>query len=138
MASFVLHPQLAADSLMVRELPLCQLRLINDQQYPWFILVPRREGARDIIDLSWQEQRQLWHESAWLSATMRSLYQPEKLNIAALGNMVPQLHVHHIARQKNDLAWPAPVWGKFPAIAYTEKQYAQILDRWSDFIYTPE
>ena len=138
MSSFVLHPQLAADSLLIRELPLCQLRLINDQQYPWFILVPRLEGARDIIDLSWAEQRQLWHESAWLSHTMRSLYQPDKLNIAALGNMVPQLHVHHIARQKNDMAWPAPVWGKFPAIAYTEQQYAQILDRLSDFIYTPE
>lgn len=138
MSSFVLHPQLAADSLLICELPLCQLRLINDQQYPWFILVPRLEGARDIIDLTWAEQRQLWHESAWLSHTMRSLYQPDKLNIAALGNMVPQLHVHHIARQKNDMAWPAPVWGKFPAIAYTEQQYAQILDRWSDFIYTPE
>lgn len=138
MSSFVLHPQLAADSLLIRELPLCQLRLINDQQYPWFILVPRLEGARDIIDLSWAEQRQLWHESAWLSHTIRSLYQPDKLNIAALGNMVPQLHVHHIARQKNDMAWPAPVWGKFPAIAYTEQQYAQILDRLSDFIYTPE
>ncbi len=138
MSSFVLHPQLAADSLLIRELPLCQLRLINDQQYPWFILVPRLEGARDIIDLSWAEQRQLWHESAWLSHTIRSLYQPDKLNIAALGNMVPHLHVHHIARQKNDMAWPAPVWGKFPAIAYTEQQYAQILDRWSDFIYTPE
>ncbi len=138
MSSFVLHPQLAADSLLIRELPLCQLRLINDQQYPWFILVPRLEGARDIIDLSWAEQRQLWHESAWLSHTLRCLYQPAKLNIAALGNMVPQLHVHHIARQKNDMAWPAPVWGKFPAIAYTEQQYAQILDRWSDFIYTPE
>lgn len=138
MASFVLHPQLAADSLMLRDLPLCQLRLINDRQYPWFILVPRRDGVRDIIDLSWVEQQQLWHESAWLSGTIRAMYQPEKLNVAALGNMVPQLHLHHIARQKNDLAWPSPVWGKFPAIAYTEQQYAQILDRLSDFIYTPE
>lgn len=138
MNNFVLHPQLAADSRLIRELPLCQVRLINDRQYPWFLLVPRVADARDIIDLSWPQQRQLWHESAWLSETLRSEYQPKKLNVAALGNMVPQLHLHHIARFENDLSWPSPVWGKFPAIAYTEQQYMQIFDRWSDFIYTPE
>lgn len=136
--SFVLHPQLAKDSVFIRDLPLCQLRLINDQNYPWFLLVPRIDKARDIIDLDWPSQRQLWHESAWLSHWMRQEFRPQKLNVAALGNMVPQLHLHHIARFEKDVAWPAPVWGKFPAIAYTEQQVSQILDRWSDFPYTPE
>lgn len=135
---FELHPQLAKDSVFVRDLPLCQLRVINDQNYPWFLLVPRIADVRDVIDLNWSQQRQLWHESAWLSGFMRQVFQPQKLNVAALGNMVPQLHLHHIARFDKDAAWPAPVWGKIPAIAYTEHQLLQILDRWSDFPYLPE
>lgn len=128
---FELHPQLAADSVFLVDWPLCQLRLINDQQYPWFILVPRREGARDVIDLTEVEQQQLWAESRALSHYLRQDYQPDKLNLAALGNMVPQLHLHHIARFAHDPSWPAPVWGKYPAKAYSTLQLGEIQQRWS-------
>ncbi len=129
--SFQLHPQLAADSVFLTDWPLCQLRLINDQQYPWFILVPRREAARDVIDLTEADQQQLWAESRALSLYLRQDYQPDKLNLAALGNMVPQLHLHHIARFVQDPSWPAPVWGKYPAKAYSALQLTEIQRRWS-------
>jgi len=128
---FQLHPQLAADSVWLADWPLCQLRLINDQQYPWFILVPRRDGVRDVIDLSVLEQDLLWSESRALSHYLRQDYQPDKLNLAALGNMVPQLHLHHIARFQHDPSWPAPVWGKFPAKPYSAIQLAEFQQRWS-------
>ncbi len=129
--SFQLHPQLAADSVFLTDWPLCQVRLINDQQYPWYILVPRREGARDVIDLTEAEQQQLWAESRVLSLYLRQDHQPDKLNLAALGNMVPQLHLHHIARFVQDPSWPAPVWGKYPAKAYSALQLTEIQQRWS-------
>lgn len=129
--AFSLHPQLAADTVLITDWPLCQVRLMNDQQYPWFILVPRREDARDVIDLSVADQAQLWLESRALSQFLRLDYQPEKLNLAALGNMVPQLHVHHIARYSTDLSWPAPVFGKFPPQPYSALQLSEIQQRWS-------
>ncbi len=128
---FELHPQLAADSLLLADWPLCQLRLSNDRQYPWFILVPRRAGIRDVIDLTDAEQEQLWWESRHLSVWLKSDYQPDKLNLAALGNMVPQLHLHHIARFNTDIAWPAPVWGKFPAQPYAAEEITLLQQRWS-------
>lgn len=118
--SFVLHQQLAADCFAVGDLPLCRVLLTNDQRYPWFILVPRREGISEIHQLTAKDREQLWHESDWFSRQLDQLFAPDKLNIAALGNMVPQLHLHHIARFKTDAAWPAPVWGKHAAKAYTE------------------
>lgn len=99
---------------------------MNDSQYPWFILVPRKAGATEIIDLSAQEQIQLTQESAKLSHLLQSVFSPDKLNIAALGNMVAQLHIHHIARFKTDCAWPNPVWGYSPAVPYTDEQIAQL------------
>ena len=129
--NFVLHTQLANDSVWIADWPLCQLRLINDSNYPWFILVPRRANIRDVIDLSDEEQSQLWLESAKLSRLMRQKFSPEKLNLAALGNMVPQLHLHHIARFTTDVAWPAPVWGKVARVPYNESELAQLLNEWS-------
>ena len=128
--SFELHPQLAKDSVWLADWPLCQLRLINDSQYPWFILVPRRPDIKEVIDLTEPEQAQLWLESAQLSHLLKVLYQPDKLNLAALGNMVPQLHVHHIARFNTDVAWPSPVWGKVPAVPYNDMQLAAIQAQW--------
>lgn len=130
---FELHPQLAKDSVWLADWPLCQLRLINDKNYPWFLLVPRRQGARDIIDLSAEDQLQLWQESSKLSLLLRSEFQPDKLNVAALGNMVPQLHLHHIARFSADPAWPAPVWGKCMAVPYSEAELATICQHWAGF-----
>ncbi len=129
--NFALHTQLANDSVWIADWPLCQLRLINDSNYPWFILVPRRANIRDVIDLSDEEQSQLWLESAKLSRLMRQKFSPEKLNLAALGNMVPQLHLHHIARFTTDVAWPAPVWGKVERVPYNESELAQLLNEWS-------
>jgi diadenosine tetraphosphate (Ap4A) HIT family hydrolase len=126
-ADFQIHPQLAQDSILLADWPLSQLRLSLDANYPWFILVPRRNNIKEIIDLSTEEQLQLWQESAFLSRWLQQYYQGDKLNIAALGNMVPQLHVHHIVRFKSDPAWPAPVWGKVAAIGYTEAELTKLL-----------
>lgn len=123
--NFVLHQQLAADCFEVGDLPLCRVLLANDQRYPWFILVPRREGITEIHQLAAEDRDQLWRESDWFSHQLEQLFAPDKLNIAALGNMVPQLHVHHIARFKTDDAWPAPVWGKHAAKVYTEAAAGQ-------------
>lgn len=97
---------------------LCQLMLMNDANYPWFILVPERENVREVHELNDTDRRQLWDESAHLARALTAAFKPDKLNIAALGNQVPQLHVHHIVRYTHDAAWPAPVWGKVPARPY--------------------
>ncbi len=124
---FQLHPQLAQDSIWLADWPLCQLRLSLDANYPWFLLIPRRNNILEIIDLTTEEQQQLWQESACLSRWLQQQFQGDKLNIAALGNMVPQLHLHHIVRFSTDPAWPAPVWGKVAAIRYTEAQLQQLV-----------
>ncbi len=118
---FELHPQLVQDTLTVGDFPLCRLLLVNDANYPWFILVPRRTEIREIFELEQQDQRQLLKESSQLSRVLNKLFQADKLNIAALGNMVPQLHIHHIVRYQTDQAWPKPVWGLFPATPYQER-----------------
>lgn len=119
---FQLDHRLAQDCLLITELPLSLVLLMNDSQYPWTILVPKVDGVREILDLSVAQQQQLWIESATLTRAMQSRYQPDKMNLAALGNVVEQLHLHHIARFRQDIAWPAPVWGKHPAQAYTAEQ----------------
>ena len=106
-----LHPRLAADCLRLGAFPLSELLLMNDARYPWYILVPRREGIREIYALAEADQSQLLHESSTLARAMVEALAPHKLNIAAIGNIVPQLHVHHVARFHDDAAWPAPVWG---------------------------
>ena len=116
--SFQLHPQLAADTDIVGDFPLCRLLLSRDANYPWCILVPRRVGAKELHRLDDADQLQLLRESTALARAMEAVFQPHKMNVAALGNMVPQLHVHHIARFRGDAAWPAPVWGKVAAVAY--------------------
>jgi diadenosine tetraphosphate (Ap4A) HIT family hydrolase len=115
---FKLHAQLAKDCAFVCDLPLCQVLLLNDRQYPWLILVPRIAEIKEIIDLSASQQQLLWQESAHVSTVLQTLYKGDKLNVAALGNMVPQLHIHHIVRYTSDVSWPKPVWGQVPAIPY--------------------
>ena len=108
---FTLHPTLAADSLEIGDLELCHCRLINNMLFPWFLLIPKVEGVSEIVDLSADQQQLLMQESVWLSECLKSVFAPDRINVAALGNQVPQLHVHHIARFKTDAAWPNPVWG---------------------------
>lgn len=124
-AAFALHQQLAADTFVLGELPLCLVLLANDSQYPWLILVPKRENLREIHHLSSAEQQQLMSESCAVARILESELAAEKINVAALGNMVPQLHVHHVARFSSDAAWPAPIWGKLPAKPY-DKPHSQI------------
>lgn len=122
---FNLHPQLARDCVVLGELPLCRVLLLNDRQYPWLVLVPRREGVREIFELSAADQQQLLHESSALSRLLSQLFAADKMNVAALGNMVEQLHIHHVVRFRQDAAWPKPVWGACPAIVYTEAELSE-------------
>lgn len=115
---FELHPRLAADTVEITRLELCQVRLMNDTTYPWVILIPARHGVSEIHELSDHEQCQLMRESSRVARCMAELFRPDKLNIAALGNLVPQLHIHHIARFQDDPAWPQPVWGRIPPSPY--------------------
>jgi diadenosine tetraphosphate (Ap4A) HIT family hydrolase len=111
-----LHPQLAKDTISIGDLPLSRVLLINDANYPWLLLVPRRVGVSEMIDLDEVEQAQLWTEIARTGRALKAVTECDKLNIAALGNVVPQLHVHVIARRAGDAAWPKPVWGAVPPI----------------------
>ena len=101
--------------------------LLQDANYPWFILVPDREDITEIHQLGEADQQQLMHESVLLSRVLESVFSPDKLNIASLGNIVPQCHVHHIVRYRTDAAWPAPVWGRVPAKEYSEDALAHIV-----------
>jgi diadenosine tetraphosphate (Ap4A) HIT family hydrolase len=105
-----LHPQLVEDCLVLGRFPLCRLLLMKDANYPWFILVPDRDDVSEIHHLSGEDQLQLIRESAFLSAVLEETFRADKINIAALGNMVPQLHLHHVVRYKDDMAWPSPIW----------------------------
>jgi diadenosine tetraphosphate (Ap4A) HIT family hydrolase len=116
--SWTLHPQLEADADAVGDLPLSRLLLANDANYPWLLLVPRRAGASEIIDLSESDQIRLAAEIAAVSHALKAAAPCDKLNVAALGNVVAQLHVHVIARRRNDPAWPKPVWGAVPPRDY--------------------
>jgi len=130
---FELHPQLRKDCIVLARLELCHLLLMNDASYPWFILVPDREGISEIYQLCEADQHLLTSESSRLGHYLVEHFKADKLNIAALGNVVPQLHVHHIVRYKNDLSWPKPVWGQHPARAYTQQGIDEIRDLMAKF-----
>ena len=127
--AFSINPQLEQDSIFLDRWTLCDVRLINDQQYPWILLIPRREGVRDLHELTQEDYLQLMKESRRLSETMQTVFQSEKMNVAALGNVVPQLHLHHIARYQSDPAWPKPVWGVFPMQPYSNEQLQEIKEK---------
>lgn len=115
---FKLHERLDNDCLLVGQFDLSLLLISHDANYPWLILVPKRENITEIFQLEPEDRQQLLHESCVLSQAMTELFAPDKLNIAALGNMVSQLHVHHIARYQSDPAWPNPIWGAVSPDAY--------------------
>lgn len=120
--AFQLHPQLEKDAITLGRLTLCRVLLMNDNQFPWLILAPEIDDLTEIYQLDPAQRATLMEESCLIAETLTKLYRPDKLNIAAIGNLVPQLHIHHIARYRHDKAWPAPVWGKFPAIPYSETE----------------
>lgn len=117
-----LHPQLEKDTINIGDLPLSRVLVINDANYPWLLLVPRRAGTIEIVDLDEVAQAQLMTEINRVARALQDVAKPDKLNIAALGNVVPQLHVHIIARRKSDAAWPRPVWGVVPALAHDPQE----------------
>ncbi|MBN8983358.1 MAG: HIT domain-containing protein [Rhizobiales bacterium] len=127
-ADWSLHPQLDKDTVPIGDLPLCRLLLIKDAHYPWLVLVPRRPGTVEIIDLDEGAQTQLTAEIARVSRALREITRCDKLNVAALGNAVPQLHVHIIARRRTDAAWPRPVWGVMPPLPYDPRDMQQLID----------
>lgn len=122
MSTFQLHAQLKQDCFVVGQFELCLVLLLNDSQFPWFILVPQREHIREIYELQSEDQQLLIQESSYFSQQLATIFEADKLNVAAIGNIVPQLHLHHIVRYQTDKAWPAPVWGKFAATPYTTQQ----------------
>jgi diadenosine tetraphosphate (Ap4A) HIT family hydrolase len=111
---FVLHERLAADTVTVTDWPLCSIQLMNDSTYPWVVLVPRRSGVTEIHELDADDRQTLVEEIARAAHLLQNSVKAPKMNVAALGNVVPQLHVHVIARFTTDPAWPKPVWGVVP------------------------
>jgi diadenosine tetraphosphate (Ap4A) HIT family hydrolase len=128
-APFALHPTLARDTVEVARLPLCRLLLMDDRRFPWLILVPEREAAREIHDLAPADRAELVEEIARASEALTRLFRPDKVNVGALGNVVPQLHVHVVARFAADSAWPGPVWGSGVAVPYGESELAAAKER---------
>ena len=126
---FALDSRLQQDCLLVGEFPLCRLLLMNDSNYPWFILVPRREEVSELFQLDADDQRQLWRETTLLAETLKDTFAADKMNVATLGNVVSQLHMHVIVRRREDASWPAPVWGRHPAQPYSEQQAGQVVDK---------
>ena len=119
---WTLHPQLERDTVNMGDLPLSRVLVINDANYPWLLLVPRRNEVVEILDLDEVEQAQLMAETTRVARALREITQCDKLNIAALGNVVPQLHVHIIARRTSDAVWPRPVWGAVPPLAHDPEE----------------
>lgn len=123
---FVLDSRLEQDTLLLGDFPLCRLLLMNDSSYPWFILVPRREEVSELFQLDSADQQSLWRETTALAEKLKDTFGADKMNVATLGNVVSQLHMHVIARRRGDAAWPAPVWGHRPAQPYTDEQVEAI------------
>ena len=127
--TFELHLTLAKDTVEIARLDLCRVLLIRDRTYPWVVLVPEREGLRDLDDLNETDRVQAMAEIDRVSKALKTLYRPHKVNVAALGNVVEQLHIHIIARFKDDPAWPGPVWGAVDATDYDDDTRTQTVAR---------
>lgn len=123
---FILDKRLEQDTLPIGNFPLSRLLLMNDASYPWFILVPRREEISELFQLDSADQLSLWKETTTLAEVIKDTFGADKINVATLGNMVSQLHMHVIARRRNDAAWPAPVWGRQSAVPYSTDQVESI------------
>lgn len=125
---FTLHHQLAADTVLVGDLPLTRVLLMNNRHFPWLILVPKRDGLRELFDLSETDYATCMQEVRDVAKAFGKMLGADKMNVAALGNMVPQLHIHIIARFVNDSAWPKPVWGA-ASETYAPQALAEILEK---------
>lgn len=126
---FSLDSRLQQDTVVLGDFPLCRLLLMNDANYPWFILVPRREAVSELFQLDTADQALLWQETTQLAAVLKDVFAADKMNVATLGNVVSQLHMHVIVRHQEDPSWPAPVWGRCPVRAYSAEEVAAIRQR---------
>ena len=131
---FVLHPKLAKDTVGLGPSVLSAVRLVRDSRYPWILLVPRRPGLREFVDLEDNEQSLLLEEIRRCCELFKALHKPTKINIAMIGNIVPQLHVHVIARFRGDSSWPRPVWGVGEAVPYTKEDLQARVTRYKQFL----
>ena len=134
---FELDPRLTAVTFGVGETQLSKVLLMNDARFPWLILVPRRRDVTELFELSEADQAQLWQESMRLGKAMKTHFAADKLNIAALGNQVAQLHVHHIARFHEDDAWPGPVWGVGSAVSYSDTALDALMEDLNSLLQQP-
>lgn len=142
MPAFELDGQLEADSIELAESELCLLRLLNDARYPWLLLIPKRIGICEVFELDEQAQLQLSRECIATAAALKQAFSCDKTNIAAIGNIVRQLHIHVVARNHGDPAWPGPVWGHSPRLPYSEgglaamrsKLNASTIRDWFEFL----
>lgn len=130
--AFTLHPQLEKDTTRIGEFPLCSVLLARDDSIPWLILVPKVDGIRELHHLPMEKQHQFLLESQAVCLALETLFKPDKINIAALGNMVPQLHIHHVARFISDLAWPGPIWGNNAGVFRSEGAQLALMHQLSD------
>lgn len=126
---FVLHERLAADTITLTDWPLCRVLLMNDATWPWLILVPRRRGLTEIHQVAEGDRLPLFQEMQRAGRALTSGFTPDKINVGALGNMVPQLHIHVIARFRTDPAWPGPVWGKQPPVPYESGELQERIEK---------
>jgi diadenosine tetraphosphate (Ap4A) HIT family hydrolase len=138
MDDFSLDPHLDRDTLFIGDLDLCRVQLMDDSRWPWLVLVPRRADKREIYDLDHSDQVLLMREVAQVGAVFMKLTGGEKLNVAALGNVVPQLHIHLVARKSTDFAWPKPVWGLFPRQQYEPAAIRDLVPRIASSLGLPE
>jgi diadenosine tetraphosphate (Ap4A) HIT family hydrolase len=135
--TFLLDPRLAADTYPLGDLALCRVLLMNDSRFPWLILVPRRADSREIHDLAAPERTLLIEEAAAAGEKLKAFTRAEKINIAALGNLVPQLHLHVVARRTGDAAWPGPVWGAGKALPYPPGEAAKEIENLTRVLELP-
>ena len=126
---FVLHPQLQQNTYLLGKLELCHVLLMNDCQFPWVILVPERANVREIYELNTADQILLIQESSYVTEKLAKAFHADKMNVAAIGNVVDQLHLHHIVRHQADKAWPHAIWGKFTVVPYTQDQFKKVEER---------
>lgn len=119
---FILDPRLQQDTIELGDFSLCKVLLMNDARYPWVILVPKITGVTEIFQLTYAQQIELMLESNFVAQALKELVGADKMNVASLGNVVSQLHVHHVARFLDDETWPAPVWGKGKAVPYNKQE----------------
>lgn len=133
---FSLDSRLINDGEVLGKFKLCYVLLMRDANYPWCVLVPARDNKTEIFDLELEDQNQLQLESSTLLHYLKKEFNADKMNVAALGNVVAQLHVHLIVRYTKDVAWPAPVWGAFPAKAYTDKELNTLISKLCDGFMT--